>query len=109
MITVTEAAAKRIAEFLAEEEANGRADLALRIQVKAGGCSGLQYGLWLEDEITDNDTVVEAYGVRVVIDRLSASYLSEAAVHYVDTLEKSGFVIDNPNAQGTCACGNSFH
>ncbi len=106
MIQLTEAAAGKVKELLAEE---GRDDVALRVAVQPGGCSGLRYAMYLDDQITDRDLTDEQFGVRIVVDRMSAPYLSEATIDFVDTLEASGFTIDNPVAQGTCACGHSFH
>ncbi|HWO70843.1 MAG TPA: iron-sulfur cluster insertion protein ErpA [Actinomycetota bacterium] len=105
-IRLTEAAAEKVKELLAEE---GRADIALRVAVQPGGCSGLRYAMYLDDQVSDGDIVDEQFGVRVVVDRMSAPYLSQATIDFVDTLEASGFTIDNPVAQGTCACGHSFH
>ncbi|HXF71813.1 MAG TPA: iron-sulfur cluster insertion protein ErpA [Actinomycetota bacterium] len=105
-IRLTEAAAEKVKELLAEE---GRPDIALRVAVQPGGCSGLRYAMYLDDQVGDGDVVDEQFGVRVVVDRMSAPYLSQATVDFVDTLEASGFTIDNPLAQGTCACGHSFH
>jgi iron-sulfur cluster assembly accessory protein len=106
MITLTESAAGKVKELLVEE---GRDDIALRVAVQPGGCSGLRYAMYLDDQVTDKDSMAEQFGVKLVIDRMSAPYLSEATVDFVDTLESSGFTIDNPAAQGGCACGNSFH
>ena len=106
MITLTESAAGKVKELLAEE---GREDIALRVAVQPGGCSGLRYAMFLDDQMFEKDAAVEQHGVRIVVDRMSAPYLSEATVDFVDTLEQSGFTIDNPAAQGGCACGNSFH
>ncbi len=105
-IRLTEAAAEKVKELLAEE---GRPDIALRVAVQPGGCSGLRYAMYLDDQVAEGDIVDEQFGVRVVVDRMSAPYLSQATVDFVDTLEASGFTIDNPLAQGTCACGHSFH
>jgi iron-sulfur cluster assembly accessory protein len=65
--------------------------------------------MYLDDQFGDNDQAAEQFGVRVVVDRLSAPYLTEAKIDFVDSLEASGFTIDNPMAQGSCACGHSFH
>jgi iron-sulfur cluster assembly accessory protein len=105
-IRLTEAAAGKVRELLEEE---GRPDIALRVAVQPGGCSGLRYAMYLDDQIGETDVVEEQFGVRVVVDRMSAPYLSQATIDFVDTLEASGFTIDNPVAQGTCACGHSFH
>lgn len=106
MIKLTEAAAGKVKELLAEE---GREDIALRVAVQPGGCSGLRYAMYLDDQVTDRDVAEEQFGVRVVVDKMSAPYLTEATIDFVDTLEASGFTIENPIAQGTCACGQSFH
>ena len=106
MVTLTEGAATKVKELLEQE---GRADIALRVAVQPGGCSGLRYAMYLDDEISQADESAEQFGVRVVVDRMSAPYLSQATVDFMDTLEQSGFTIDNPMAQGSCACGHSFH
>ena len=106
MIAITETAAGKVRELLQEE---GREDIALRIAVQPGGCSGLRYAMYLDDQISDADEEAEQFGVRVVVDRMSVPYLSEAKIDVVDSLEASGFTIDNPMAQGSCACGHSFH
>ena len=106
MITLTENAAGKVKELLAEE---GREDIALRVAVQPGGCSGLRYAMYLDDQVSEKDATAEQFGVRLVIDKMSAPYLTEATVDFVDSLEQSGFTIDNPAAQGGCACGNSFH
>src|SRR6476620_12352816 len=106
MITLTENAAGKVKELLAEE---GRNDIALRVAVQPGGCSGLRYAMYLDDQVTDKDASEEQHGVRIVIDKLSVPYLSQATVDFIDSLEQTGFTIDNPAAQGGCACGHSFH
>lgn len=106
MITLTENAAGKVKELLAEE---GRDDIALRVAVQPGGCSGLRYAMYLDDQIGEKDQAEEQFGVRLVIDKMSVPYLSQATIDFVDTLEQSGFTIDNPMAQGSCACGHSFH
>jgi iron-sulfur cluster assembly accessory protein len=105
-IRLSESAAGKVRELFAEE---GREDLALRVAVQPGGCSGLRYAMYLDDQISDKDLSEDQFGVRVVVDRMSAPYLSEATIDFVDTLEATGFTIDNPAAQGSCACGHSFH
>ena len=107
MIQLTESAAGKVKELLVEE---GRSDIALRVAVQPGGCSGLRYAMYLDDQLSeDKDVAEEQFGVRVVIDRMSVPYLSEAKIDFVDTLEASGFTIDNPVAQCSCACGHPFH
>lgn len=106
MVTITESAAGKVKELLDQE---GRADIALRVAVQPGGCSGLRYSMYLDDDVSDRDVTAEQFGVRVVVDRTSVPYLKEAKIDFIDTLEQSGFTIDNPLAQGSCACGHSFH
>lgn len=106
MIQLSQIAAGKVKELLEEE---GRADIALRVAVQPGGCSGLRYAMYLDDQLSDKDVTDEQFGVRVVIDKMSVPYLSEATIDFVDSLEQSGFTIDNPVAQGSCACGHSFH
>jgi iron-sulfur cluster assembly accessory protein len=105
-ITLTEAAASKVKELLQQE---GQPDVVLRVAVQPGGCSGLRYAMYLDDQIGETDVTAEQHGVRLAVDRMSAPYLKEATIDFVDTLEASGFTIDNPVAQGTCACGHSFH
>jgi len=106
-ILLTDAAAGKVATLLEQE---GRDDLRLRIAVQPGGCSGLRYQLYFDERDVDGDLVSE-FGnkVAVVTDKMSAPYLSGATIDFVDTIEKQGFTIDNPNASGSCACGDSFH
>ena len=106
MIALTETAAEKVKALLEEE---GRQDIGLRVAVQPGGCSGLRYAMYLDDQITDKDVTEEQFGVRLVVDKMSVPYISEAKIDFVDTLETSGFTIDNPVATSTCACGNSFH
>ncbi len=105
-LALTEAAAGKVKDLIATEEV---ADLSLRISVAPGGCSGLRYQLQLDDRQLDGDVVAAWHGVQVVTDRMSAPYLVGATIDFVDTIEQQGFTIDNPNAQGSCACGDSFH
>src|SRR2546425_10220611 len=106
MISLTEMAAGKVRELLEQE---GRSDIALRVAVQPGGCSGLRYAMYLDDELADSDVSAEQFGVRLVVDRMSVPYLQEAKIDFIDSLEQSGFTIDNPVAQGSCACGHSFH
>jgi iron-sulfur cluster assembly accessory protein len=105
-IILTEAAAVKVGSLLEQE---GREDLRLRIAVQPGGCSGLRYQLYFDERQVDGDLVSEFGTVSVVTDKMSAPYLSGATIDFVDTIEKQGFTIDNPNATGSCACGDSFH
>jgi iron-sulfur cluster assembly accessory protein len=105
-ITLTEAAASKVSALLAQE---GRDDLRLRVAVQPGGCSGLRYQLYFDERSFDGDIVKEFGSVGVVTDKMSGPYLMGATIDFVDTIEKQGFTIDNPNATGSCACGDSFH
>jgi iron-sulfur cluster assembly accessory protein len=105
-IILTEVAADKVRSLL---DAEGRDDLALRVAVQPGGCSGLRYQLFFDDRSLDGDVVKDFGGVGVVTDRMSDPYLTGATIDFVDTIEKQGFTIDNPNATGSCACGDSFH
>ena len=105
-IVLTDGAASKVSALLAQE---GRDDLKLRIAVQPGGCSGLRYQLYFDEREIDGDIVAEFSGVHVVTDKMSAPYLRGATIDFVDTIEKQGFTIDNPNATGSCACGDSFH
>ena len=105
-VVLTDTAAAKVKSLLEQE---GRDDLALRIAVQPGGCSGLRYQLFFDDRTLDGDTFHEFGGVKVVVDRMSGPYLGGASIDFVDTIEKQGFTIDNPNAKGSCACGESFN
>jgi iron-sulfur cluster assembly accessory protein len=105
-IIVTDAASAKVKSLLEQE---GREDLSLRVAVQPGGCSGLRYQLFFDERSLDGDVVKDFSGVNVVTDRMSAPYLEGAKIDFVDTIEKQGFTIDNPNAGGSCACGDSFH
>ena len=105
-ILLTDVAAEKVSALLKQE---GRDDLSLRVAVQPGGCSGLRYQLYFDDRALDGDTVTEFGGVKVVTDKMSTPYLMGASIDFVDTIEKQGFTIDNPNAQGSCACGDSFN
>jgi len=104
-ILLTDTASSKVAALLTQE---GRDDLSLRVAVQPGGCSGLRYQLFFDDRTLDGDVVKEFGSVKVVTDRMSAPYLGGATIDFVDTIEKQGFTIDNPNATGSCACGDSF-
>ena len=105
-VVLTDTAAAKVKSLLEQE---GRDDLALRIAVQPGGCSGLRYQLFFDDRTLDGDAFHDFGGVKVVVDRMSTPYLGGASIDFVDTIEKQGFTIDNPNAKGSCACGESFH
>ena len=105
-IVLTDAAAVKVSTLLQSE---GRDDLRLRIAVQPGGCSGLRYQLYFDERDMDGDVVSQFGTVQVVTDKMSVPYLMGATIDYLDTIEKQGFTIDNPNATGSCACGDSFH
>jgi iron-sulfur cluster assembly accessory protein len=105
-VQLTDGAAAKVKSLLEQE---GRDDLALRIAVQPGGCSGLRYQLFFDERSLDGDEIREFDGVNVVVDRMSLPYLHGASIDFVDTIEKQGFTIDNPMATGSCACGDSFH
>ncbi len=105
-VLLTSGAADKVRGLLDQE---GRDDLQLRVSVQPGGCSGLRYQLFFDERNLDGDTVHDFNGVAVVVDRMSTPYLHGATIDFVDTIEKQGFTIDNPNATGSCACGDSFH
>jgi iron-sulfur cluster assembly accessory protein len=109
VVNLSESAAAKVRELLVRESQAEGDSLALRIAVEPGGCSGLRYALFFDDRMLDGDVRDQVHGVQLVTDKMSAPYLSGASIDYVDSIEKSGFTIDNPNAQGTCACGESFH
>lgn len=105
MVTLTENAAKQIGTLQKEQNALGK---PLRVYVEAGGCSGMQYGMGFDDKKAD-DEVVAQDGVEVVIDPMSANFLNGSVIDYMDSLQGSGFKINNPNVQSSCGCGRSFH
>jgi len=106
MIEVSEAAAARIKALL---EKDGKlATHGLRMKVVGGGCSGLQYQLSFDESLGEHDSAIEFAGVRVFVDEKSALYLAGSRLDFVDTLQESGFKIENPNANNTCGCGQSF-
>jgi iron-sulfur cluster assembly accessory protein len=105
-VLLTDTAAGTVKSLLEQE---GRDDLRLRLAVQPGGCSGLIYQLYFDERLLDGDATVGFGGVEVVVDRMSVPYLDGATVDFEDTIQKQGFTIDNPNAQGSCACGDSFH
>ncbi|GAA1981182.1 iron-sulfur cluster assembly accessory protein [Amycolatopsis minnesotensis] len=105
-VLVTDAAAAK-AKALLEQE--GRDDMHLRIAVQPGGCAGLRYQLFFDERTLDGDLFRDFDGLQVAVDRMSAPYVQGATIDFVDSIEKQGFTIDNPNAGGSCACGDSFH
>ena len=104
LLTVTERAAAKIRELLAEEE-----DVSvLRVAIQGGGCSGFQYGLGFDRGSQEGDVELSMHGVDVVVDPFSAPYLRGAEIDYLDSIDASGFAINNPNAVSSCGCGHSF-
>jgi iron-sulfur cluster assembly accessory protein len=105
MITLTETAISKVGELIAAE---GEEDLALRVAVRPGGCSGFSYDMYFDTE-SDEADLKSAYGeVRVVVDPSSAQLLDGATLDYKDSIQDAGFAITNPNAERTCGCGSSF-
>jgi iron-sulfur cluster assembly accessory protein len=106
-VGLSAAAADKVRSLMTQE---GRDDLRLRLAVQPGGCSGLIYQLYFDERMLDGDAVREfGEGVEVVVDKMSVPYLDGASIDFEDTIQKQGFTIDNPNAAGSCACGDSFH
>ena len=105
-VILTVVAAVKVKALIEQE---GRDDLKLRIAVQPGGCSGLRYQLFFDERSLDGDVVTDFDGVGVVVDRMSAPYLAGASIDFADRIDAQGFTIDNPNAQSSCACGDSFH
>lgn len=105
-VKLSDVAANKVKSLLEQE---GRDDLRLRVAVQPGGCSGLMYQLYFDERLLDGDALAEFDGVEVVVDRMSVPYLDGASIDFADSIERQGFTIDNPNAQGSCACGESFH
>lgn len=106
MIALTDAASVKVKVLLAEEAEDS---LALRVAVRPGGCSGYSYEMFFDSDFADDDLSAEyGEGVRVVVDPSSAALLKGATLDYKDGLQQAGFSIDNPNAQSSCGCGQSF-
>ncbi len=104
LVTLTTAAAEKVRGLLEQE---GDTALGLRVFVAGGGCSGLQYGMTLDEE-QEGDTLVGLEGIRVLVDEMSAQYIGGSEIDYVDSLMGAGFTVNNPNAVSTCGCGHSF-
>jgi iron-sulfur cluster assembly accessory protein len=104
LMTLTEPAAAKIKQLMAEEE-----DVTvLRVAIQGGGCSGFQYGLGFDVGSQEGDLRFNLHGVDIVVDPFSAPYLQGAEIDYVDSIQASGFAINNPNAVSSCGCGQSF-
>ncbi len=104
-IVLTAGAAAKVAQLI---EAEGDSSLALRVAVRPGGCSGFSYEMFFDGDVADDDIVKEYAGIKVVTDPASSGMLKGATLDYKDALQGGGFAIDNPNAERTCGCGNSF-
>lgn len=105
-VSLTDEAALKVKSLLSQEN---RDDLRLRVAVQPGGCSGLIYQLYFDERFLDGDQTVDFDGVEVIVDDMSVPYLDGATIDFKDTISEQGFTIDNPNAAGSCACGDSFH
>lgn len=105
-VNLTEQARDKVKALIAGE---GNSELRLRIEVKMGGCAGFKYNLFFDEAIEDGDSIRDFDGVQVVVDQMSVPYLEGATIDFEDTIQKQGFTIDNPNASGACACGDSFN
>ncbi len=105
MLTLTDSAITAVQRFI---ESAGKPVAGLRIRVEGGGCSGLQYGMRLEESVAAEDSVLEYPGVKVLVDGDSAGLLDGVTVDFIDGLEGTGFKFENPNATGSCGCGKSF-
>lgn len=105
-VNLTERAATKVNEFLAEQD--DAQNIALRVAVQAGGCAGMQYALFFDDRQLEGDEESVQHGVTIRVDQQSKQHLSGATVDWKESLEASGFQVDNPNAHSSCACGDSF-
>ena len=105
LVTMTALASTKLKEIIAKQ---GRSDLALRVYVTPGGCSGFSYGMTFSEGSEEGDVVAEHEGVRVVVDPMSAMYLKGSEIDFVDALMGGGFALRNPNAVSSCGCGQSF-
>ncbi|HLJ33593.1 MAG TPA: iron-sulfur cluster insertion protein ErpA [Ktedonobacteraceae bacterium] len=104
ILSITPTAAEKVRELLEQEN---DPSLALRIFVAGGGCSGLQYGMTLDEE-QEGDTIVQQSGIKVLVDEMSLGYINGSQIDYVDSLMGAGFTVNNPNAVSSCGCGHSF-
>lgn len=105
MMSITNEAADQLRRFLDEQ---GTPEYGLRVFVAPGGCSGLQYGMTVEEEVEEGDEIIESNGVRILVDNFSASYLEGSEIDYINSLMGGGFTVRNPNAVASCSCGHSF-
>lgn len=107
LVTLTPVAAEKIKSYLAQSGEEG-AGKALRVTIRPGGCAGLLQEIGFDDRNVDTDYFQESFGVGIVVDPLSVEYVKGLSIDYVDTIEEQGFLLENPNKQSSCACGNSF-
>ena len=105
ILALTDNAAEKVKALMAQE---GEEDLALRVGVRPGGCSGFQYSIYFDDEINDDDEVLQEKGVKVLIDAMSVPYIMGSEFDYVEDLMNACFAVNNPNVQCGCGCGSSF-
>jgi iron-sulfur cluster assembly protein len=105
LVQLTDGAVAELRKIIAEE---GRDDIGLRVFVSPGGCSGLSYGMSLEEKAEDGDFQVIQDGLNVFVDEFTANYVRGAQIDYVKGLMGAGFTVQNPNAKKSCACGQSF-
>lgn len=105
---VSDEAFERIKRILNDDDNDIPESASLRVSVRGGGCSGLQYDFSIETVVEEDDTIIEKDGVKVVIDPMSVNYLSEATLNYQSSLQGESFVVSNPNVTHTCGCGSSF-
>tara|TARA_B110000503_G_scaffold60886_1_gene96685 strand:+ start:5869 stop:6222 length:354 start_codon:yes stop_codon:yes gene_type:complete len=105
IMSLTDSAAAKVQSLITEE---GNPQLKLRVFVTGGGCSGFQYGFSFDEEVADDDTLIENKGASLLVDSLSYQYLVGSKVDYLEGLEGSRFVVNNPLATTTCGCGSSF-
>jgi iron-sulfur cluster assembly protein len=104
-VTLTETAAEKVRSFLVDQPDTD--DIALRVAVQAGGCAGFRYALFFDDRQLDGDLEQEHHGIKIRIDKMSTPYLGGTVIDWKESLEASGFSIENPNSSGSCACGDS--
>ena len=107
VVTVTPAASAEVQKFMDAEGVSPDVG-GLRVSVQPGGCSGFKYGLLIEDQAAEDDTVLDMSGFKVFVDPFSAQYLTGVTIDYVSSMQGSGFTFKNPNATGGCGCGHSF-
>ena len=105
IVSITDSAAEKVKALMAQE---GEEDLALRIGVRPGGCSGFQYSIYFDDEINDDDELIETKGVKILVDAMSVPYIMGSEFDWQESLMGAGFAVNNPNVSGGCGCGSSF-